>query len=139
PKAVRSGTGSLPVSRTTIRYSGECSIEMPPRREANSCAIESVAATLACCAFSRRRASSPVTPCCAAYCAASSASASAWVFTGCATAAPVIRAAQAIKDHTMPQDLAADATTFDLTPPTDEQFRSLVADLSDEEKHVLLE
>jgi len=39
----------------------------------------------------------------------------------------------------MPQDLAADATTFDLTPPTDEQFRSLVADLSDEEKHVLLE
>ena len=39
----------------------------------------------------------------------------------------------------MPQDLAADATTFDLTPPTDEQFRELVADLDDEEKHVLLE
>jgi len=38
----------------------------------------------------------------------------------------------------MPQDLAAD-TTFDLTPPTDEQFQELVADLSDEEKHVLLE
>jgi peptide-methionine (R)-S-oxide reductase len=39
----------------------------------------------------------------------------------------------------MPQDLAADSTTFDLTPPTEEQFRELVADLSDEEKHVLLE
>ena len=30
-------------------------------------------------------------------------------------------------------------TTFDLTPPTQEQFQDLVADLSDEEKHVLLE
>ena len=30
-------------------------------------------------------------------------------------------------------------TTFDLTPPTEEQFQDLVADLSDEEKHVLLE
>jgi peptide-methionine (R)-S-oxide reductase len=30
-------------------------------------------------------------------------------------------------------------TTFDLTPPTEEQFQHLVADLSDEEKHVLLE
>jgi peptide-methionine (R)-S-oxide reductase len=39
----------------------------------------------------------------------------------------------------MPQDLAADQSTFDLTPPTDEQFRSLVADLDEEEKHVLLE
>ena len=28
---------------------------------------------------------------------------------------------------------------FDLTPPTDEQFRLLAADLSDEERHVLLE
>ena len=31
------------------------------------------------------------------------------------------------------------ATTFDLTPPTDDQRRVLVADLDDEEKHVLLE
>jgi len=38
----------------------------------------------------------------------------------------------------MPQDLAAQ-TIFDLTPPTDEQFAELVADLNDEEKHVLLE
>jgi peptide-methionine (R)-S-oxide reductase len=30
-------------------------------------------------------------------------------------------------------------TTFDLTQPTDEQFQSLVADLDDEERHVLLE
>lgn len=30
-------------------------------------------------------------------------------------------------------------TTFDLTPPTDAQLQRLVADLSDEEKHVLLE
>lgn len=28
---------------------------------------------------------------------------------------------------------------FDLTPPTDEQFRLLAADLSEEERHVLLE
>jgi len=39
----------------------------------------------------------------------------------------------------MPQDLAADTATFDLTPPTEEQFRELVADLDDEERHVLLE
>ena len=39
----------------------------------------------------------------------------------------------------MPQDLAADQSTFDLTPPTDEQFQALVADLDEEEKHVLLE
>lgn len=40
----------------------------------------------------------------------------------------------------MPQDLAASATTtFDLTPPTDEQFLELVAGLTDEERHVLLE
>jgi peptide-methionine (R)-S-oxide reductase len=39
----------------------------------------------------------------------------------------------------MPQDLATSRTTFDLTPPTDEQFRELVSDLADEEKHVLLE
>jgi len=30
------------------------------------------------------------------------------------------------------------ATTFDLTPPTEEQLQSLVADLDDEERHVLL-
>jgi peptide-methionine (R)-S-oxide reductase len=30
-------------------------------------------------------------------------------------------------------------TTFDLTPPTREQFQSLVADLGDEERRVLLE
>jgi len=30
-------------------------------------------------------------------------------------------------------------TTFDLTPPTEEQFQHLVSDLSDEERHVLLE
>jgi peptide-methionine (R)-S-oxide reductase len=39
----------------------------------------------------------------------------------------------------MPNDLAADQTTFDLTPPTSEQFQALVADLDEEEKHVLLE
>jgi peptide-methionine (R)-S-oxide reductase len=39
----------------------------------------------------------------------------------------------------MPQDLAADQSTFDLTPLTDEQFQALVADLDEEEKHVLLE
>ena len=30
-------------------------------------------------------------------------------------------------------------TAFDLTPPSDEQFRALVGELSEEEKHVLLE
>jgi peptide-methionine (R)-S-oxide reductase len=35
------------------------------------------------------------------------------------------------------QDAAV--ATFDLTPPTEEQFQHLVADLTDEEKHVLLE
>ena len=39
----------------------------------------------------------------------------------------------------MTQDLAADTTTFDLTPPTQDQFRALVADLTDDEKHVLLD
>jgi peptide-methionine (R)-S-oxide reductase len=39
----------------------------------------------------------------------------------------------------MPQDIAARQTTFDLTPPTDEQFQALVAELDEEEKHVLLE
>jgi len=39
----------------------------------------------------------------------------------------------------MSQDLTADQSTFDLTPPTEEQFTGLVADLDDEEKHVLLE
>src|SRR6185437_3532012 len=58
---------------------------------------------------------------------------------GCASAVPMIRAPAARKDRPMPQYLAADATTFDLTPPSDEQFRELVAQLTDEEKHVLLE
>lgn len=31
------------------------------------------------------------------------------------------------------------ATTFDLTPPTEDQFQKLVDDLTDEEKHVLLD
>ena len=35
-RALRSATGSVPVSSTTIRYSGECSIEMPASRDANS-------------------------------------------------------------------------------------------------------
>jgi peptide-methionine (R)-S-oxide reductase len=39
----------------------------------------------------------------------------------------------------MPQDFATDATTFDLAPPTGGQFDALVAELSDEEKHVLLD
>lgn len=37
----------------------------------------------------------------------------------------------------MPQDTAM--TAFDLTPPTKVQFASLGADLSDEERHVLLD
>jgi peptide-methionine (R)-S-oxide reductase len=37
----------------------------------------------------------------------------------------------------MLQDVAT--TGFDLTPPTTEQFDSLVADLNDDERHVLLE
>lgn len=32
-----------------------------------------------------------------------------------------------------------DLTDFDLTPPTDEQLSELIAELSDEERHVLLE
>jgi peptide-methionine (R)-S-oxide reductase len=44
-----------------------------------------------------------------------------------------------MKETTMPQDVATHQTNFDLTPPTREQFDSLVADLSDEERHVLLE
>ena len=39
----------------------------------------------------------------------------------------------------MPQDLASDPITFDLSPPTDQQFRDLAASLSDEERHVLLD
>ena len=39
----------------------------------------------------------------------------------------------------MPQDVATRQTSFDLTPPTPERFDSLVADLTDEERHVLLE
>src|SRR4051794_9451390 len=103
---------------------------MPASLPANSRAIASVAATLACCAFSRRSASSGVTPNIAAYWTASSASASAWVWTGCARAFPVIRAAAAAKDQKMTQDLAAD-TTFDLTPPTPDEFQALVADLDE--------
>jgi hypothetical protein len=34
-----------------------------------------------------------------------------------------------MKDETMPQDLAATDTTFDLTAPTEQQFAELVADL----------
>ena len=39
----------------------------------------------------------------------------------------------------MPQDAPTTETTFDLTPPTKDQFNTLVAELDDEEKHVLLE
>jgi peptide-methionine (R)-S-oxide reductase len=39
----------------------------------------------------------------------------------------------------MPQDLATDTTTFALAPLTEDQFSALVAQLTDEEKHVLLE
>ncbi len=35
--------------------------------------------------------------------------------------------------------MATTAATFDLTPPTEQQFQDLVTDLSDEERHVLLE
>src|SRR5207244_13560920 len=115
----------------------------PARRGAKSRAIRSVAATLVCCARTRRSASSGATPYWAAYWVASSANASVELSTGCAFGcawtAPVIRAAPAAKDRNMPQDLAADQSIFDLTPPTDEQFQSLVADLDEQEKHVLLE
>ena len=39
----------------------------------------------------------------------------------------------------MPDSVTAEQTTFDLTPPTEDQFNYLIADLSDEERHVLLE
>jgi len=39
----------------------------------------------------------------------------------------------------VPQDAPTTSTTFDLTPPTEEQFATLVADLDDEERKVLLE
>ena len=39
----------------------------------------------------------------------------------------------------MSDNLAADQTTFDLTPPTEDQFRALAADLNEEERKVLLE
>jgi peptide-methionine (R)-S-oxide reductase len=39
----------------------------------------------------------------------------------------------------MAQDTLSAATTFDLTPPTEEQRSELIAGLSDEERHVLLE
>ena len=39
----------------------------------------------------------------------------------------------------MPQDAPTTETTFDLTPPSKDQFDTLVAELDDEEKRVLLE
>lgn len=39
----------------------------------------------------------------------------------------------------MPQDAATHHSTFDLTPPSDEQLAGLVGELNDEERHVLLE
>jgi peptide-methionine (R)-S-oxide reductase len=39
----------------------------------------------------------------------------------------------------MTYDVAADRTTFDLAPPTEEQLRELAADLDDQERRVLLE
>ena len=36
------GDGSVPVSRTTIRYCGACSIEIPARRDSNSRAMATV-------------------------------------------------------------------------------------------------
>jgi peptide-methionine (R)-S-oxide reductase len=43
------------------------------------------------------------------------------------------------KETLMPQDAATRHSTFDLTPPNNEQFDALVGDLNDEERHVLLE
>ena len=39
----------------------------------------------------------------------------------------------------MSDNLAADQTVFDLTPPTEDQFRAPAADLDEEERKVLLE
>ena len=39
----------------------------------------------------------------------------------------------------MPQDAAAAQTAFDISPPTDEQFRVLAASLRDDERRVLLD
>jgi peptide-methionine (R)-S-oxide reductase len=39
----------------------------------------------------------------------------------------------------MPQDAATTEITFDLAPPTKEQFDALIAELNDEERNVLLE
>ena len=39
----------------------------------------------------------------------------------------------------MSDNLAADQTTFDLTPPTEDQLKALAADLDEEERKVLLE
>ena len=39
----------------------------------------------------------------------------------------------------MAQDTATAATSFDLTPPNDAQLQHLVADLDDQERHVLLD
>jgi len=39
----------------------------------------------------------------------------------------------------MAQDTATASTTFDLRPPTEDQFQRLVSDLDDDERHVLLE
>jgi peptide-methionine (R)-S-oxide reductase len=43
------------------------------------------------------------------------------------------------KEPAMSDNLAADQTTFDLTPPTEDQLRALATDLSEEERKVLLE
>lgn len=39
----------------------------------------------------------------------------------------------------MSDAITTEQTTFDLTPPNEEQFHTLAADLTDEERHVLLE
>src|SRR3954462_3448441 len=39
----------------------------------------------------------------------------------------------------MPEDAATVTSAFDLTPPSQEQFAELVADLDDQERRVLLE
>jgi peptide-methionine (R)-S-oxide reductase len=44
-----------------------------------------------------------------------------------------------VKEPAVTDNLAADQMVFDLTPPTEDQFRALVEDLNDEERKVLLE
>jgi peptide-methionine (R)-S-oxide reductase len=43
------------------------------------------------------------------------------------------------KEAAVSDNLAADQTVFDLTPPTEDQFRTLAGDLDEEERKVLLE